>query len=176
MGGRTNHPEEPDDIYGPTAGWWSRFNRRMDRVQDRIAGSLGFNLGLALILLGGAILVARWLWLAPMSLGAKLYVAAFLLLNGFAVTVLVFRRLRQIPTERRDSGQCLQCGYDLRATPDRCPECGAIPEPAKLRYGATPIRVVPADRLSLAGLIAYGFILLLVAIVLFVFLSAFGFI
>ena len=37
---------------------------------------------------------------------------------------LALRRLRRTQ-ERSRFNRCLSCGYDLRASPKRCPECGA---------------------------------------------------
>ena len=54
-------------------------------------------------------------------------------LDGVATIVLgvlVIRVVSRIPLDRaewrRQQGLCPRCGYDLRATPDRCPECGTV--------------------------------------------------
>jgi hypothetical protein len=55
--------------------------------------------------------------------------AFVLLVTGALPTISMVQRR----THRQWRGRncCLSCSYDLRATPDRCPECGTIPQTAQ---------------------------------------------
>jgi hypothetical protein len=48
-------------------------------------------------------------------------------LTNFAIATLLFVRQRR-KRRRRRRNLCIKCGYDLRATPERCPECGTAVE------------------------------------------------
>jgi hypothetical protein len=48
---------------------------------------------------------------------------AWVLLFGlFSAPIILLRSQRR--SRRRELGCCIRCGYDLRATTGRCPECG----------------------------------------------------
>jgi hypothetical protein len=64
---------------------------------------------------------------------------------GSPPLVGLYRRRRQ--ARRARSNRCIACGYDLRASPDRCPECGTV----AAGLGANPPVPLPATHPSSPG-------------------------
>jgi hypothetical protein len=76
------------------------------------------------ILVGTAITIPRG-W---MLFQAKRYFPVWSMLVLAGVLALPLTGMALIRKWKLKLGMCAICGYDLRATPDRCPECGTIHE------------------------------------------------
>ena len=61
----------------------------------------------------------------PYRVVLMIHDAWLLFLGALLPSGWLLRRNRR--GHRAAMGLCPACGYDLRATPDRCPECGAVP-------------------------------------------------
>jgi hypothetical protein len=65
----------------------------------------------------------RWMAMGFRSVGVSYASIIVLLLLPSAYACRMFGELIR-DRRRRRAGYCRGCGYDLRATPERCPECG----------------------------------------------------
>jgi hypothetical protein len=73
---------------------------------------------------------AHWARGQYVDVSLPLWLIALLASIPPIVWELRYRRGRR-RRRRLNRGQCASCGYDLRATPDRCPECGAVAAASK---------------------------------------------
>ena len=63
----------------------------------------------------------------PVIQEPHVYLPLWFMSAVFAVLPVYVGRSINRRIQRKSTGHCISCGYDLRATPDRCPECGTIP-------------------------------------------------
>jgi hypothetical protein len=104
--------------------WWDV----LDALDERIdaSGMMGVFYQVFFSALVAGLVASMWLgWLGPFHVLAKLVVTgSFTCLLTIAWPIVLYQRRKMVRQQWHRTGKCGVCGYDLRASKERCPECG----------------------------------------------------
>ena len=104
------------------------------RAVAKTRGGCALTVGVGILFAVGMSTLGRFANRATSNLGEFVTMVAGACVVGAIVGLLLvnftYRRARkQLRSELRAAGRCVRCGYDLRGSPDLCPECGTPAPP-----------------------------------------------
>jgi hypothetical protein len=100
-----------------------------------------------------------------LSIVGVVMIAMLLSLLAWGYSVFMWRSRRWIFLDRVHARECGHCGYDLRASPHLCPECGHDPGEPFEQHFPSPLptrRGVLRLVLGLGGIIVIGFLVTMI--------------
>ena len=101
---RHNDHSHPNDLWNENITYWGRFGELQLFLWSEYRGAKSF------------------LWI---RLRLSEVLGMSLLPWAIFLALLLYRMQRR--QSMAEKNLCISCGYDLCATPDRCPECGTVP-------------------------------------------------